>query len=185
MLTKDQKIEIKRLKEEGKNISQIAERMKLDWKTVKKYLAQNDDNVENKLDLDEKQGDSQDENELMKMTFERLNNGICPREIVAQIGHVDLVTDLWKKWRSLYGNTTEDLRLPDPRMVEDFEPWEESVGKFFEWHLKKAIKAVAGLAWVRLRSCANYMNKDVECAQIGRVDDPYECLSCWSCSMFS
>jgi len=94
MITEDQKLEIKRLKEQGFNKSQIAEKMNLDWKTVRKYSLPDQNNKKRNIEVNGRQSNSRDENELIKVIFEKLNMGISPREIVAQVGHVQLVEDL-------------------------------------------------------------------------------------------
>jgi len=107
MLTKEQILEIRRLREQGLSISQIAKEKGLDWKTVKKYFVRGQDDRRNSIELDEKQSNPHTENGLEKIIFENLNAGIFPRDIVVQIGHVDLVNDLHKRWQALGRNISE------------------------------------------------------------------------------
>ena len=178
MLTKEQIAGIRRLREQGLSISQIAKEKNLDWKTAKKYSVQDQGNGKNNIESKGKQNNPGVENELEKSIFEKLNAGISPRDIVAQLGHVDLVTDLHKRWQALDRNISENLDLPDPKIEVSWNAWEESFEKYFEWHQKRAIKALAGFAWVRMGSCANFVNNNVECPQIDKVKDPYKCISC-------
>jgi len=178
MLTKEQIAGIRRLREQGLSISQIAKEKNLDWKTAKKYSVLDQGNGKNNIESKGKQNNPGVENELEKSIFEKLNAGISPRDIVAQLGHVDLVTDLHKRWQALDRNISENLDLPDPKIEVSWNAWEESFEKYFEWHQKRAIKALAGFAWVRMGSCANFVNNNVECPQIDKVKDPYKCISC-------
>jgi len=61
------------------------------------------------------------------------------------------------------GETRKNLDFPDPKNALSWDVWEESFEKYFEWHQKRAIKALAGFVWVRMGSCANFVNNDVEC----------------------
>jgi hypothetical protein len=179
MLTKDRKIEIKRLKEEGMNISQTSERMKLDWKTVKKVLSQNDAEKPKKI---REPDDPEAEEELVKSIFSKLKAGVSPEEIVAEVGYVDLVTRLHEKWQGLRGYSSLNPQPPDPGMVRSIEKWEESIERYPDWHLKKITKALGQGAYLRMVNCRNYQNKGVECSQMDKID-PYECVGCLSCTL--
>jgi hypothetical protein len=174
MLTKDQEMEIKRLKQEAQNVSQIAARMKLDWKTVKKVLSQD---AGGKSEIIKNLEDTPDENELVRLIFSKLNAGVSPEEIVAEVGHVDLVTSLHEKWKALRRYNPLNPQLPDPRIVRTPVKWEESTEKYPDWHLKKAMKAVSQSAYLRMTNCRNHKNKNVECPQL-YGEDPYWCISC-------
>ncbi len=178
MLKTEQKMEIKRLNEQGLNMTQIADQLKIDWKTVKKVLAQNGDHGTQKPDQANQSENSQEDNELTKVIFEKLNSGVHPRKIVAEVGHVDLVTNLYERWKKLICYTSENLRPPDPQIGRSPEAWVQSFQKYPEWHQKKAIRAVCRLAvWVTFR-CPYFRSKDPDCKQISQVPDPYGCLEC-------
>jgi hypothetical protein len=170
MLAKKQKIEIDRLKEQGSNVSEIAKQQNLDWKTVKRYLSQH---PQENIGLH-----SREENKLTKVIFQKFNAGIPPNKIVEEIGHVDLVTSLNQKWKSLRGLNIPDSSLPDPQMLEDYEAWDNSFEKYPDWHFGRAIRAIIGeVGYQRMIDCPYYKNKDIECYQIEN-NDPYMCLSC-------
>ena len=179
MLTEEKKVEIRKLKEQGLNISQIARRTSVDWKTVKQCVTAKSKNYDEKgADEESRHNDSKKTDaERVKIIFKRLNSGESPSKIVGEIGDVDLVLDLHKKWKQMEGLFPKELSAPDLRILGDTEAWIESVEKFPEWHQMKAIKALAGFAIVRSWYCANYRNRDVECALISE-NDFYECISC-------
>jgi len=179
MLTDEKKVEIRKLKEQGLNISQIARQTSSDWKSVKKCVAvENKNHNEKGTDEESRRNDSKrTDAERVKIIFKRLNSGESPSKIVGEIGDVDLVLDLHKKWKQMEGLFPKELPAPDLRILADPEAWIKSVEKFPEWHQMKAVKALAGFAIVRSWNCANYMNRDVECGLI-RENDFYECISC-------
>ena len=174
MLTKEQKIEIDRLREKGLNVSEIAKQLNLDWKTVKRYISQGS---QEKIGVPSRENNHQDENELTKVIFRKLNAGIPPDKIVEEDGHVDLVASLYQKRKSLRGLNKSDPSLPDPKMLESFETWEKSFEKYPDWHFGRAIRALGDAGYQRMIVCPNYKNKDVECFQIEN-DDPYKCVGC-------
>ena len=174
MLSKAQREEIDRLSEEGWNVSEIAKQMKLNWKTVKRHISQR--SREN-TGLPSRDNNQLDENELTRVIFQKLNAGVPPDKIVEEIGHVDLVTSLYQKRKSLRGLNKSDSSLPDPRMLKSFEAWEESFEKYDDWHFVRAIRAIGEAGYQRMILCANFKNKDVECFQI-ESGDPYKCVSC-------
>ena len=174
MLTKEQKIEIDKLKGQGSNVSKIAKQLNLDWKTVKRYISQySKENIK----LQSRNNNQLDENELSKVIFQKLNAGIPPDKIVEEIGHVDLVASLYQKRKDLRGLNKSDSSLPDPQMVKSFEAWENSFEKFQDWHFGRAIRALGEAGYQRMILCPNYKNKDIECFQIEN-DDPYKCVGC-------
>jgi len=116
MLTKEQILEIRRLREQGLSISQIAKQKNVDWKTAKKYSAWGQGNAKKNSESNGRQNSSPDENDLEKI-------------------------------------------------VQSWNAWEEPFEKYFDWHQKRAIKGLAGFAWIRMGSCANLVNNDVECRQ--------------------
>ena len=174
MLTKEQKIEIDRLKGQGFNVSEIAKRLNLDWKTVKRWISQHS---QENIGVPSRDNNQLDENELTKVIFQKLNSGVPPDKIVEEIGHVDLVASLYQKRKSLRGLNKPDSSLPDPQMLKSFEAWENSFQKYSDWHFVRAIRAVGEAGYQRMILCANCKNRDVECYQI-ESDDPYKCLSC-------
>jgi hypothetical protein len=174
MLTKEQKIQIDRLSEEGWNVSEIAKQMKLDWKTVKRCISQRS---QENMGLPSRDNNQLEENELTKVIFQKLNAGIPPDKIVGEIGHVDLVTSLYQKRKSLRGLNKSNSSLPDPLMLKSFEAWEESFEKYYDWHFGRVIRAIGEVGYQRMILCPNYKNKDVECCQIEN-NDPYKCVSC-------
>jgi hypothetical protein len=174
MLTKEQRIEIDRLRGEGWNVSKIAKKMHLDWKTVNRSLSQH---LEENMGAPSMDNDQLDENGLTKVIFRILNAGVSPDKIVEEDGHVDLVASLYQKRKSLRGLNKSDSSLPDPQMVESFEAWEKSFEKYHDWHFGRAIKAVGVAGYQKMIVCANYKNKGVECFQI-EGDDPYKCIGC-------
>jgi transposase len=177
MLTEAQKAEIRKLKKQGLSISEISRRTCVDWKTAQKAVAQNQDHgVEDPAESHGK-NDSANESELTKITFRKLNSGASPAEVIAEIGHAELVIDLYKKWRMLNGDISKNQCPSDPKIFRSLEAWVESVGKYPEWHEKMGHRFLAGFAWMRLSGCANYKNSSVECPQI-RESNPYECLGC-------
>ncbi len=178
MLKTEQKTEIKRLNEQGLNITQIADRLKIDWKTVKKVVAQNGNHGTKEPDQANQSENNQEDNELTRLIFEKLNSGVHPRQIVAEVGHVDLVTSLYEKWKKLICYTPGNLRPPDSQMGKTPEAWVQSFQKYPEWHQTKALRAVAMLAaWVAFK-CPYFRDKDPACKQISQVPDPYGCLEC-------
>jgi hypothetical protein len=174
MLTKEQKIEIDRLREEGRNVSEIAKQLNLDWKTVKRCLSKHS---QGNVDLPSSNNNQWDENELTKVIFQNLNAGISPDKIVEKIGHVDLVASLYQKRKNLRGLNKSDPSLPDLQMLKNFEAWENSFQKYPDWHFGRAIRAIGEAAYQRAINCENYNNRDVECFLI-KSDDPYKCVSC-------
>jgi hypothetical protein len=174
MLTKEQKMEIDKLREVGWNVSEIAKEMNLDWKTVKRYLSKH---LQGYVGLPSSNNNQLDENELTKVIFQKLNAWISPDKIVEEIGHVDLVTSLYQKRKNLRGLNKSDSSLPDPQMLKNFEAWENSFQKYPDWHFVRAIRATGEAAYQRMMICANHKNRDVECFQI-ESDDPYKCVSC-------
>jgi len=176
MLTKEQRIEIDRLRKEGWNVSEIAKKMNLDWKTVKRCISQHSKDNVGPPSRDNKQ---LDENELTKVIFRKLNAGIPPDKIVEEDGHVDLVASLYQKRKNLRGLNKSDSSLPDPKMLESFEAWDNSFEKYPDWHLGRAIRALAEHGYQRMIVCPSYKKKGIECYQIEK-DDPYMCVGCIS-----
>ena len=174
MLTKEQRIEIERLREEGWNISKIAKKMHLDWKTVKHSLSQH---LEENISAPSMDNNQLDENELIKVIFQKLNAGIPPEKIAEEVGYVDLVASLYQKRKNLRGLNKSDSSLPDPQMLESFAAWEKSFQKFQDWHFWRAIRALGENGYQRMIVCPNYKNKAVECFQIEN-GDPYRCIGC-------
>jgi len=174
MLTKEQRIEIGRLKEEGWNVSEIAKKMNLDWKTVKRCISQHS---KHNMGAPSRDNNQLDENELTKVIFRKLNAGIPPDKIVEEDGHVDLVTSLYEKRKNLRRLNKSDSSLPDPQIVESFKAWEKSFEKYYDWHFGRAISVIGIAAYQKMILCANYMNKGVGCFQI-ESNDPYNCVGC-------
>jgi transposase-like protein len=178
MLSEEKKDEIRKLRAQGLNISEIARRTSVDWKTVRKILAQSKDRrKEEDPDKDPGKNDSQDEGELSKVVFKKLNSGESPEEIIAEIGHVDLVIDCHNKWKTLRGHASKNLSPPDPKIFRSLYAWVDSVDEYSEWHRKMAQKSLAGFAWLRMGGCANYKKQAVECMQL-KENNPYACLAC-------
>ena len=175
MLSKAQRKEIDRLSEEGWNVSEIAKQMKLDWKTVKRHISQR--SREN-TGLPSRDNNQLDENELTRVIFQKLNAGVLPDKIVEEIGHVDLVTNLYQKRKSLRGLDKSDSSVLDPQILTSFEAWEKSFQKYDDWHFKRAIRTVGEAAYQKMILCANRDNRDVECCQIEN-NDPYKCVGCF------
>jgi hypothetical protein len=174
MLTKEQRIEIGCLKEEGVNVSEISKKMHLDWKTVKRCISQHS---KDSMGAPLRNNNQPDENELTKAIFRKLNAGIPPEKIVEEDGHVDLVTSLYEKRKNLRGLNKSDFSLPDPQIVESFKAWEKSFEKYYDWHFGRAIRVIGKAAYQKMILCANYMNKAVGCFQIESYD-PYNCVGC-------
>ena len=167
-------MEIVRLSGEGWNVSEIAKQMNSDWKTVKRCLSQHS---EKKIGVPLKESNHQDENELTKVIFRKLNAGIPPVKIAEEDGHVDLVESLCQKRKRLRGLGESDSSLPDPQMLESFEAWENSLEKHQDWHLGRAIRALGKNGYQMMMICLNHKNRGVECYQI-ESDDPYRCVGC-------
>jgi len=178
MLTDEQKVEIRKLRKQGWKFSKIARETKHDWKTCKEVCSQDGVNGERSPNSYPQHNDLQAETDLVKIVFEKLNAGISPREIIPQVGNVNLVVDCFNQWVALGEHPTKDLDLPDPKIVRSWDTWQESAEKHFAWHQKKAIKNLAVFAWIRMKSCANLKNEGVECLQLEEGATPYECLGC-------
>jgi hypothetical protein len=174
MLTKEQKIEIDRLSEEGLNVSEIAKQMKLDWKTVKSCISQRS---QENMGVPSKNNNQLDENELTKVIFQKFNAGIPPGKIVEGVGHVNLVTSLYQKWKGLRGLHKPNSSLPNPQMLTDYNTWDNSFEKYPDWHFGRAIRVIGEVGYQRMISCPDYKNRDIECYQIEN-NDPYMCLAC-------
>jgi hypothetical protein len=166
--------EIEKLEEEGWNVSEISRKMHLDWKTVKSCISKHS---RDNMGAPSKDKNQLDENELTKVIFQKLNAGIPPDKIVEEDGHVDLVASLYQKRKNLRGLNKSDSSLPDPKMLESFEAWDNSFEKYRDWHLARAIWALAQNGYQRMVICPNYKNKGIECYQIEK-DDPYMCVGC-------
>jgi IS30 family transposase len=179
MVTKEQKMDIRKLREEGFNKTQIAKKMKLDWKTVdreEKLQAfvnnQKPNDKKNPRD-DLVQGDD----DFERMIFRRLNDRVSPREVIAEFGHADLFIELYTKWKALDGYKTANFGLSDPKIAKTFDAWQRSIEKHLDWHQKRIIYAIGEGAYLRMENYQNHKNRDVECPQLYGTD-PYWCISC-------
>ncbi len=90
---------------------------------------------------------------------------------------MDLVSSLYQKRKNLRGLNKSDFSLPDPKMLESFEAWENSFEKYQDWHLGRAIRALAENGYQRMIICSSYKKKGIECYQ-KENDDPYMCIGC-------